>query len=199
MYNKIIKSILSENEFLVLSEFTNGFKKGLYGRELSRRYGLPAASINLALKSLSEKGVLSVEMAGKTALYYIKKDDVSFEYLNLVEIYKKINFIESNLVAGRVVNLISPLISGIGAIFGSYSKGSQKNDSDMDIFVAGKADKENIKKISDTYNIDISLKVYSREEFIDLIDKDTLIKEVINSHVIICGFEEFLTGVKAKW
>lgn len=199
MYNKKFNPFLSKSELFILSEFTNGFKNALYARELSRRYGMSVASVNLALRNLYKIGILSLEETGRTMLYRVKNDDIAFEYLGLAEIYKKINFVQRNLIAGRVVNLISPLIVGSGAIFGSYSSGTQKDDSDLDVFVAGTIDKEKTRKIADTYNLDISLKVYPFDEFVRLINKDILIKEVINNHIIIRGFEGILSAVRNLW
>ena len=69
----------------------------------------------------------------------------------------------------------------------------------MDVFVAGTIDKEKTRKIADTYNLDISLKVYPFDEFVRLINKDILIKEVINNHIIIRGFEGILSAVRNLW
>ena len=84
----------------------------------------------------------------------------------------------------EIVAKIQSHIKGIGVIFGSYAKGLEKKSSDLDIFIAGDYNAEEIKKISKTYGLDLNIKQYPLKEFKKAIREDILIKEVLESHVI---------------
>ena len=84
---------------------------------------------------------------------------------------------------------MQPLIKGVAVIFGSYAKGIQKDDSDLDVFVVGKADEDAIDKVSKMYKVEISLKIYPKFK------KDILTKEVIKDHIILKDVEQFVEGV----
>ncbi len=111
------------------------------------------------------------------------------------EQYKKITFLESNNLIKEIVEKIYPEIQGIALIFGSYAKGKNKKESDLDIFIAGKCNEDNISNISKRYNINISLKIYPK----NILDNpDILTKEVIENHVVIKDIGGFIGGINEK-
>ena len=71
------------------------------------------------------------------------------KYLNLTEQHKEISFLEKNPIIKEIISKITPLINGIGIIFGSYAKGTQKKDSDLDVFVIGEYKRDKIKQIEE--------------------------------------------------
>ena len=95
----------------------------------------------------------------------------------------------------EIVSKIEPLIKGTALIFGSYAKGTQKKGSDLDIFIIGVCNMKEISSISQTYGIDVSVKMYPKAIFDKKINHDILIREVIDNHIMIKGTEELVKQV----
>jgi len=75
-------------------------------------------------------------------------------------------------------------------IFGSYAKGSEHEDSDLDLFALGNI--QEVKDLEKMYNLKINI-LKSKK-----IDKEeTIFKEIINNHIILKGEDDFIN--KIKW
>lgn len=189
MYKKLD---ITENHLKVLSLFTRGFDREYYIREVQKQLNISPRTAQLVLEDLERKTILESKTRGKIRTYRVKKSDIAKEYLIFVEQYKKISFLEENQLIKEIVSKIGLNIKGICFIFGSYAKGTQKKDSDIDIFIVGLYNKQNISKISDLYGIKISIKKYPLRIFEKEMKKDILIKEVLCNHIIISGIEDFI-------
>lgn len=150
------------------------------------------------MRNLEKKSILKSETRGKIKIYKITPSFISREYLLLTENYKKIAFLEKNIIIKEIVEKIESYIDGISLIFGSYAKGTYKKDSDLDIFVAGSYKKNEINKISNLYNIEINIKQYDLTAFENNLHKDIFLREILDNHIIIKGTEEFL-GMMVRW
>jgi len=186
MYKKVN---ITENHFRVLSLFTNGFDREYYIREVQRILKISPRTSQLILEDLEKKAILESKIRGKIKTYKLKGTDTAKNYLILTEQYKKIAFLESHELIKEIVSKITPHIRGIACIFGSYVKGIATKDSDLDIFIAGDYNVREIKKISKMYRLDITIKKYPSEIFKKNIRNDTLIKEVLNNHIIFLNVE----------
>ena len=192
MYGKLN---ITENHLQALSLFTKGFDKEYYIREVERLLKISPRTAQIILDDLEKKAVLESRMRGKIKSYRIKRSDAAIDYLVLVEHYKKISFMEKRLMVKEITAKITPFIHGIGIVFGSYAKGLEKKDSDIDIFIAGKCDKEGVESVAQLYGIEISVKVYPARAFESGLRKDILIKEVLENHVIFLDAEKFVRMV----
>ncbi len=192
MYKKIR---ITENTLQVLSLFTNEFSRDYYIREVEKLLKISPRTAQLILESLENKGVIESKTKGKIKTYKLRLSELTKKYLIFVEQYKAISFLENNLMIKEVIEKITPDIKGIGIIFGSYAKGLQKRESDVDIFVAGDYNKEEIKKVSRNLGIDISITCYPIKTFEKNIHTDTLLKEVLKNHMVFVNVEQFIQKV----
>ncbi|MEA3378800.1 MAG: nucleotidyltransferase domain-containing protein [Nanoarchaeota archaeon] len=192
MYKKIK---ITENTLQVLSLFTNDFSREYYIREVKKLLKISPRTAQLILEDLEDKGVIESKIRGKIRTYKIKLSEFTRRYLIFVEQYKAISFLESNLMLKEIIEKITPNIKGIGVIFGSYVKGIQKKESDLDIFVAGDYNKEEIKKVSRNLGIDISVKCYPIKTFEKNINTDILLKEILKNHIVFVNVEQFIQKV----
>jgi predicted nucleotidyltransferase len=179
MYKKVN---ITENHLRILTLFTKN--REYFVREVNRLTKLSPRTAQLILEDLEKKAVLEANTRGKIKLYKLKETFEAKLYLTLTENYKKITFFKTNPLIKEIIEKILPFIKGTALIFGSYAKGTNKQDSDLDLFIAGKCEEEKIDKISDVYGINISLKIYGRNAFKQ---PDTLTKEVIDNHVLVKG------------
>ena len=193
MIQKVNK--LGEVHLKILSLYTKGYNKNYYIREIQKMLQISTRTALLTLEDLEKRAILTSTRRGKIKIYQIKPDITTREYFVMTETYKKINFFQKHLTIKTIIEKIESQIKGIALIFGSYAKGLEKKDSDLDIFVVGDCNKEKIKEISDTYGIKISIKQYPQKIFETKLNEDILIKEVIENHIMIKGTEPFINEV----
>lgn len=186
---------ITENHLKVISLFTLGYNKNLYIREVNRILNISPRTAQLILDSLESKGVLESTVRGKIKSYTLRKNSTSIHYIILAESYKTTIFTDNNPIIREIVERILPLTSGIGLIFGSYAKGTQNKGSDLDIFIVGQAEVNKIREISKTYQIEINLVVYPLEKYKSVINKDILVKEVLENHIAIKNIDGFVLTV----
>jgi len=183
---------ITENHLKILSLFTNGFNNEYYIREVQRLLKISPRTAQLILDNLEKKNVLESKTRGKIRIYKIKKTMIAKEFLILTENYKKISFLEEHDLIREILSKIKPFFKGIIIIFGSYAKGIEKKDSDLDIFVTGEYKEDEIDKISKLYGTDINIKKYPLSFFKKDIKKDIFLKEILKDHIIISGIEDFI-------
>lgn len=192
MYKKIR---ITENTLQVLSLFTNDFSREYYIREVEKLLKISPRTAQLILEDLEDKGIIESKTKGKIKTYRIKLSEFTKRYLIFVEQYKAIAFLEKHLMIKEIVEKITPTIKGIGIIFGSYVKGIEKKESDLDIFIAGNYDKEEIKRVSKNLGIEVSVKCYPLKTFEKNINKDILLKEILKNHIVFVSVEQFIQKV----
>lgn len=177
----------------VMEYFLRDLNRLNYGSRIASEKKMNQKTVSNILNSLEKEGFLKSSMAGKTKQFRFKFSDLSREYINIVENSKTVGFYKKNPKIRDLICKIKPFLNGIVVIFGSYAKGLQKKDSDLDIFVAGSYDADNIRKISKLYNITINIKSYKENEFImSLKEKGILVNEIIKDHILVSKKEGFV-------
>ena len=192
MYKKIK---ITENTLQVLSLFTNDFTREYYIREVEKLLKISPRTAQLILEDLEDKGIIESKTKGKIKTFKLNPSEFTKRYLVFVEQYKAIAFLEKKLLIKEIIEKIAPHIKGIGIIFGSYVKGLEKEGSDLDIFVAGSYNNDEIKKVSKNLGIDINIKCYPPKIFEKNLTKDILLKEVLKNHVVFLNVEQFIQRV----
>lgn len=159
--------------------------------QIARDKNLNQKSTALFLEELEKELILKSKMQGKNKLYCLNNENLEIvtQYLCAVEHLRTKAFYEKNTKIKLLIEKINPYINGIGIIFGSYAKNTQKEKSDLDIFIIGNHDEEEIRRISKTYNIEINIKEQKNFE------TNALTKEVIKNHIILKNTEEFIRTV----
>ncbi len=147
------------------------------------------------LEDLEDKGVLESKTRGKIKAYKINPSDFTKRYLVFVEQYKTIAFLEKRLMIKEIIEKITRHVKGIGIIFGSYAKGLENKNSDLDIFIAGSYNRDEIKKVSRNLGIEISVKCYPIKTFEKNLNKDILLKEILKNHIVFVNAEQFINAV----
>jgi uncharacterized protein len=192
MYNKVN---IKENTLRVLALFTNGFDKDYYIREVAQLLNLSPRTAQLILEDLEKKGVLKGQSRGKIKSCTIFANEMSRRYLILAEQYKAITLMSQHLLVRELLIKMSSIINGLGIVFGSYVKGSAARNSDIDILVVGEYDPTEVKRIGTMLGIPIHIQQYSRKVFRSGVKTDLFIREVLRSHIIFKGAEEFIDTV----
>jgi len=157
---RITKSKLRE-ELLVLY-FTNPSKK-YYLRELERLLNFSVGNIRRELIKLESAGLFLSENKGNLLYYYLNQSYPLFDEL------KSIIFKTSGVP--KMLQNILKKINGISQafIYGSFAKGEEKEDSDIDLLIIGKVDEdeliEEINKLERKLQREINYAIYGKEDF----------------------------------
>ena len=182
MYEKIK---FTENTLQVLSLFTNGFTTEYYVREIEKLLEISPRTAQLILEDLEDKGIVESKTKGKIKLFKLNPNEFTKRYL----VFEKRSIIK------EIIEKITPHIKGIGMIFGSYVKELEKEDSDLDIFIAGSYNNDEIKRVSKNFGIEINIKCCPIKTFEKNLKKDIFLKEVLKNHVIFLNAEQFIQGI----
>ncbi len=189
---------INDIDLRTLSLFTKGYNKEYYIREVEKKLKTSSRTALITLAKLEKIGILESKKKGKIKLYSIRKTSISKEFLILTEQYKKIQFLEKNQLIKEILEKTDEETQGIVIIFGSYAKGTQKEWSDLDLFIVGKYNEKKIKNIGKKYGIDINIKSYPKKIFEKEINNDILLKEIKENHILIKDAEGFVNKV-IKW
>ena len=157
--------------------------------------------VALSLSELEDMHVLQSKVKGNIKFYFLNKDNPLIKkYIILTEIEKSIAFFRRH---SKLVSIFEKMCSSnaIVCIFGSYAKGNEKKESDLDLFIVGDIDEVTLKKSAIIYNVSISVKKSNKADFIHLLkEKNPLMNEILEHHVLLSGFERFIEEVsKQTW
>jgi len=176
----------------IYSYFFTNPEQSLYVRELARLLKEDPSNLAKELKKLEKEGIFISKIRGKEKYYSLNKSYPLYEELKKI-IFKTIG-VEGNLKEALLK------IEGIKSafIFGSYAKGKEIATSDIDLFIIGIPDEnELIKQINNLerkLNREINYYIYPEKELQKKIkEKDSFVKSVIlGSKIILVGKENDL-------
>jgi len=183
--------MLLNGQIKIFEEFLRDFNVGLTGSFIAKKKKLNQKTTSSFLKNLEKETILKSKTEGKNKLYYLNLDnkEVVKNFIIAVEHLRTINFYKKNILIKEIAEKIQNQIKGIAVIFGSYAKGIQKKDSDLDLFIIGKCNEKEIDKISHLYGLELNLKIYPK------LEKDLLTLEIIKDHLIIKNVELFIEEI----
>lgn len=188
--------MITQNEIKILVCF---FPKlnSLTSKEIEDKSGLSHETTFRILKGLVEKKYLVEKKIGKTNVYELVKDrDLIYQVFVSYMTKKRLDFKEKHLLLyKRLYEFLNELnLEGSAVIFGSYAKGTQTKNSDIDLLcVTNKKDIQNIVQIFRTkYNIIIQPVVVKISDFKN-IKKDNLQfwMDLIEYGIILDGLDLF--------
>lgn len=180
--------ILNKNIVWVLEVFSDDYNKKIYGRDVAKRLKMNQKTVSNILNKLEKENVLKFSTEGKNKYYYLNKFNSNIkEIIRLIEIQRKIEFLNKYKRFRELFDKIDERTKGILIIFGSYADYSANEKSDLDMSIIGKI--KDIKDLEQLYNIKINIIKINEKDF----DKeDTIIKEIIKKHIILKGEDEFI-------
>ncbi|MEA2004184.1 MAG: nucleotidyltransferase domain-containing protein [archaeon] len=177
----------------ILNIFTGDYRKEIYGRELIGKVSISQKGIALTLKELEEEGILKSKKKGSIRFYSLNlKYSQIKEIIAIAELDKKTQFYQKH----RAISHIFKDDERIVVLFGSYAKGTQKKESDLDIFIIGKKKAEDYDKKGEEFDLEINIKYFTEKEFKELLNKkNSLINEIIKNHIIFFNTEKFISMI----
>ncbi|MDD9953757.1 MAG: nucleotidyltransferase domain-containing protein [Candidatus Woesearchaeota archaeon] len=189
--------LLDKKRIAVIEEFTKKYDKKLTGSEIAKEKNLNQKTVANILKELEKEHLLYRTTKGRNAEYHLHLDNKESvqQFVTAVEHLRTLQFYKEKPHIKHIVKEVLEHCKGIVLIFGSYAKRSEKKTSDLDLFVAGRCDHEEIRKISEIYHLEIQIFEYRRKRFGKIIGTDILLHEIRNDHIILRGAEDFVRAV----
>ena len=180
--------LLNRKELRILKEFSADYTKKIYGRDVAKKLKMNQKTVSNILNKLEEEHILKFTQEGKNKYYYLN-EFYSYikEIIQLIEIQRKIDFLEKYGKLKELFLKIAERSEGILIVFGSYANFSANEKSDLDFFVIG-----NILEIEDLeefYNIKINIVKSDKNRFNK---NEHIIKEIIKNHIVLKGVENFI-------
>jgi len=142
-FHNVLDEILgNRTKVKLLRAFFTYPEKEFTESELQRIAGIPQASVHRNVKSLLANGLLDRERIGKANLHSLNKEHI------LYPLIKNTFENERNLLSELKKSLKDSIesFSGIelAVLFGSVVKGTEREDSDIDLFIISRADKSHV-------------------------------------------------------
>ena len=153
-------------------------------RGIAKMLNINHMTISRMLKRLMVQNVVDYKVVGKNKVYSLKDVVEGHVTINKAEQHKLRSTLQRYPQLRLIIEEIRKLSEiKLAILFGSYAKGTAKEDSDIDIYI----ESENLKLKKKIEEIDtrVSVKLgkYDKENL--------LIKEIQKNHVIIKGVDEY--------
>ena len=182
--------MLHNKKFSIIERFLGNYTSEIYGRQLIGKVQLSQKAIALALGGLEKEHILKSRAEGNIKYFRLNLENQEIKDVILsAEISRKIGFFNKHRKLAHIFKRDDRIIG----VFGSYAKGTEKEDSDIDLFIIGRKNKEDYNLIGKKLDLRISIKYFTENEFRQLSkQKNPLLGEIFKSHIIIFGFEGFV-------
>ncbi len=137
--------------------------------QIIKRSGYSYEKVNTALKQLEKKGIISSKKVGRALVYVPHCRNLYLRhgfYHYMTE--RLINFASKYPVLYKSLKNVSEGIFGIVLLFGSYSKGNETKNSDIDLMIVSDSEKDSLEKINEIklrYSFNISPVFIKKTEF----------------------------------
>lgn len=190
-----MSKMIHNKYFEVMKHFLRGYNSSFYGRELAGKVKISQKNIALTLKELEEEGILSSKLNGRSKNYSFNfSNPLIKKYILFLEVENSLKFLKEHKKISQLVEKINQ--GNIICIFGSYAKGTEKSNSDLDLFIIGTSDGKKIIQEGKSLGIEVNIQSGTHKNFKDLIkNKNPLIKEILENHIILSGYEDFVEEV----
>ncbi len=177
-----------------LIPFTSGYAQKLHASGLAKQLDLPQKTVARKLDYLKEKKLLEFVRVGKNKYFFLDWDKVSsFSLIQMVENYKELKFLAEHPKLSVLINELAWKNSLI--LFGSYAKNRAKEDSDVDLLILRKKNKE-AESIIKRYPFETNPHFFTFAHFKKILEKnEPLAKEIVRHHVLFGEKEKIIKAL----
>lgn len=165
--------------------FVYNQEKEFYLSEIARQVKTSAGTAQRELNRLRRMDFVSFRKRGNLSLYRLNR---AFSLLAEIEaIIRKTVGIE--VMLGDALRKVKGV--SFAFIFGSYAKGRLRSDSDIDLYVVGRPDEDDVyravRSVEDSVGREINYHIASEDEFARKARTDSFVKDVIVNPVMVLG------------
>ncbi len=188
----VLTKLFSSTRAELLGLFFNNPDDRFYLREIARHIGKDAAGIKRELDNLVKIGLLAKEKRGIQKYYYANKNSPIFSEMK--------GLIFKTTGAQGAMKASLSRLKGVKTafIYGSYAKGSEKEDSNINLMVIGQANitelNDMVMGLEEKLKRDIDYLVFDEQEYRKRKElKDPFIRELLKGKkIFLVGKEDEL-------
>ena len=187
MLNILTKSVIRRKIILL---FVYNQEKEFYLSEIARQVKTSAGTAQRELNRLLAADFVSFRKRGNLSLYSLNP---GYSLLKEIEaIIRKTFGIEVELAKelGKVGEI------SFAFIFGSYAKGSLKSGSDIDLYIVGRPDEDEVYRgvqaVEETVGREINYHIATEEEFARKARTETFVSHIAAEPLMVLGKEDDL-------
>ncbi len=164
--------------------------KEFYLSEIARQVKTSAGTAQRELNRLRRMDFVSFKKRGNLSLYRLNQ---AFSLLAEIKaIIRKTVGIE--VMLGEEFRKVKGI--SFAFIFGSYANGRLRSDSDIDLYMVGRPDEDDVyravRSVEDSVGREINYHIASEDEFARKARTDSFVKDVIANPVMVLGEEDGL-------
>lgn len=184
MYNK--------KDERVLKAYLDDYRKSLHVREIAKLIKISPSAASYMTRSLERQRILNHKMEGRNKKFFINSaNPAAKDMIVSAEIEKKKEIMEKHFIIKKA--LLEVDFEGcMAVIFGSFAKGLENESSDIDLLLIGNRKiRKKLENFARMYKKQLHIIEMGKDDFISE-EKREFIKEIIGSHVVLSGTEEFV-------
>ena len=181
---KILKCLLSAKEPVTI-------------RALSEMIGSDYKIVHTAVKRLVKKGQLEEKKAGKASQIILNQ--IYSRDIFIAESERRETLLKDKNIKILAETLIALPFQFIALIFGSYAKGKQNKNSDIDLMIISEEGNEpRIKSVISVLGLNVHLNYFSYKEFLQMKNSTefTVVSEAIKNNIILLNIEDYYRLLK---
>jgi predicted nucleotidyltransferase len=157
-------------------------KNSSHIREIAKKIKTNPMMVNRKINLLLKENVVDFRNEGKNKIYFLKNSVEARGYVLMAEQYKLLKILEDYSNLRSIFEKIQKNKKvKLAILFGSYTKGIPKKNSDIDIYI--ETQDLNLKKELENFNSSLSVKIGKYNK------NNNLIKEIEKNYIIIKGAE----------
>ncbi len=152
------------------------------------------------LKGLVKKGHLKEKKVGKTNVYAFIKNDLTYQVFVHHVTKKRLKFKEKHiLIYKRLYEFLNETqFDGIAMVFGSYAKGTESKNSDIDLLCV--TNRKNVRETAQAfktrYNLNIQVVMVKISDFKNIkTDNPAFWQDLIEYGIVLDGLDYFFKEV----
>ena len=180
----------------IILSFVYNRGKEFYLSEAARRAKTSAGTAQRELNKLLAQDFVTFKKRGNLSIYRLNE---SYALLHEIEsIVRKTLGIEVEL--GRELSKVKGI--QFAFLFGSYAKGGLKSDSDIDLFVIGTPQEDDVfkavRKVEEMAGREINYHLADASEFAEKSRRNSFYREILNKPLMLVGKEDELKEIIGK-
>ena len=176
--------MVQKRDNLILSIIGLLLKNENHVRGIAKKLNEPHSTILRRLNDLKNENVIDSKKEGKNKIFFLKQNIISRNYVFQTEVYRLTKLLKKNPELDIIFEeILKKTDEKLIVLFGSYAKGLEKKNSDIDIYI--ETNSRSVKKVVEEVYSKINVKI----GIFDI--KSPLIKEIIKDHIIVRGIEVF--------
>lgn len=180
-----MKRFLTKNQLLLLRLFYTNPEKSFYMQEIGKILGKKPGVFQRTLNALVEENLLFSEYRGHARFFRVNTQHPLYPELKKI-VAKTVG------VEGVLQELFSRMKRvKMALLYGSFAKGIERKDSDIDLLIVGKPELEDqlikeISRLEKALQREINYKIYSEAEYCEKRTKgDSFLEEVLTDKIIL--------------